>query len=189
MSETTIQFWFKFTNWSQVGGNQTEVLNILRMSATEDEHYWQIFIQAGELVVAPFGTTRLSDPHLILPQFSEANQDDHGWWHLSCYYQFNAKVECTLHNQNIEVIEEASISEQPQYYFERDSLNAKFGNYQDLPAVRGILLKEVRYWSTKVTAKETEWMRFRQLDPKNAPNLMNYFRLGAGSLNVMDLAI
>ena len=32
-------------------------------------------------------------------------------------------------------------------------------------------------------------MRFRQLDPSKAPNLMNYFRLAAGSKKVMDLAI
>lgn len=61
-----------------------------------------------------------------------------------------------MYNQNIEVTEEVSVSEQPQFYFEKDSLRAVFGSYQELAAVRGMFLKEVRYWSKKITAKETE---------------------------------
>jgi hypothetical protein len=53
------------------------------MAAAEDKHFWSVQIQDGQLNVAPFGT---GNPSITIAEFSEANEDQLGWWHLSCFY-------------------------------------------------------------------------------------------------------
>ena len=85
---------------------------------------------------------------------------------------------------------EVSLSGQPQYYFEKDKLTATFGfaGEESDRTVAGLMVKEVRYWSQKVTAAETSVSRWLQLDIANVEGLMNYFRLAAGQLSIRDLA-
>lgn len=124
-------------------------------------------MRGGELVIAPFGLNRLSDPVLIFPEFNSTNADDLGWWHLSCYYQFYAKTECTLHNSNLDVTRVESLMGSSDYFFPQFSLAATFGKskFQSFPAVEKILIKGVSYWSRKVMLPEAKVMRHQQIDP------------------------
>ena len=49
---------------------------------------FEIFIQGGELVCAPFGTEQIRDPVISFEEFSMENADQFGWWHISCSYSY-----------------------------------------------------------------------------------------------------
>jgi hypothetical protein len=94
MSETSLNFWFKIEDWSVLGKEKsTQTHSIFTMqSGSGFEQYWFIFFRGGELVIAPFGLNKLSEPVIIFAEFNKTNVDDLGWWHLSCYYQFYAQI-------------------------------------------------------------------------------------------------
>lgn len=100
MSETSVSFWFKLEDWAIAGEDKLSLTQSIftMQSPSQFESYWFIFLRGGELAVAPFGLNKLSEPTLLFGEFTEDNADQSGWWHLACYYQFYAKIECTLHN-------------------------------------------------------------------------------------------
>ena len=50
--------------------------------------YYQIYIDEGDLVCAPFGLKNMRDPVLRFTDFKQVNADIFGWWHISCSYEF-----------------------------------------------------------------------------------------------------
>jgi hypothetical protein len=92
MSEASLNFWFKIDDWNQLISKKTTLTrSIFGMKSSDGfDQYWEINLRNGVLYVAPFGTRKMSEPFMIFPEFNEANSDELGWWHLSCYYQFYA---------------------------------------------------------------------------------------------------
>lgn len=73
MSETSVQFWFKLQSWDKIVldpslSTSTQTIFTLE-SPNRYENFWSIFLKSGELVVAPFGLNKLSDPTLLFPEF------------------------------------------------------------------------------------------------------------------------
>jgi len=132
----------------------------------------------------------LSDPEIIFPEFSKELEDEKGWWHISCYYQFYAKVECTLHNQNIDMTRVDSLLGKTQYFFPKYSLSGVVGRTQNqiYPGVKNFFVKEFSYWSRKVMLPEVELMRYQQIDPVAADSLLSYFRLSQGIPEISNFA-
>ena len=69
--------------------------------AKNPQDYYHVYIQAGELKCAPFGTQSFKDPIITFTQFKLANQDTYGWWHISCSYSFQQSAKGTLFNTNV----------------------------------------------------------------------------------------
>ena len=154
------------------------------------EEFWNVFLRGGELVVAPFGIKKLSEPTLIFSEFNKTNIDDLGWWHLSCYYQFYAKTECTLKNKNILITRVESLMGNSDYFFPQYGLTATFGKTatQTFPGLKNLMVKEVSYWSRKVMMDEAWFLRDHQIDPVEAKGLLSYFRLSSGLPDMVNFA-
>ena len=46
------------------------------------------------------GTQKVGDPTVTFDEFNFANEDDLGWWHVSCSYSFQKTIQATLYNEN-----------------------------------------------------------------------------------------
>jgi hypothetical protein len=103
MSETSINFWFRLNDWSKVENNaESQTFTMFMMESPDRfENYWQVYVRSGDLVVAPFGQAKQTDPAMVWEDFNQDMEDEVGWFHLSCYYHFYAKAECTLYNKKI----------------------------------------------------------------------------------------
>lgn len=59
---------------------------------------------------------------------------------------------------------------------------------QIFPAAKGLLLKDVQYWSRKVMLPEVRVTRYQQINPTTAVGLLSYFRLGVGLPSLSNFA-
>ena len=63
--------------------------------------YYTVYIEEGVLKCAPFGRSSFKDPILTFSDFSLANKDQYGWWHISCSYSFQEDARGTLYNTKV----------------------------------------------------------------------------------------
>lgn len=98
LSEATVEFWFKLDNPSQYSENVQLFALYDEMS---DQDYFEIFIQGGELVCAPFGVRSVRNPLVAFTAFNQENEDEFGWWHISCSYSFQQKTTGTIFNTKV----------------------------------------------------------------------------------------
>jgi hypothetical protein len=190
MSETSIQFWFRIDDWSSINGGDQFSLFTLENPANKFEAFWQIQIRRGELTVAPFGLPKLTDPYVSFDNFKKENQDETGWWHISCWYQFYEKVECTLFNQKSEVTKEESLAGLNNYFIPKYTLQGSFGKTmnQVFPGVQSAQIKEFVFWSRIIDKAEITRNRYYQIDPITTDSLLTYFKLASGIPKVDNLA-
>lgn len=98
----------------------------------------------------------------------------------------------TLFNTNVSTEQTLSLVGSSNF-FPQDSLQVSFG----LPTVSspafpisGLMIKEVRYWSTQLTAAELSQHRYSQINPSdtsNAGRLLAYVSLSSGSFEFQNL--
>lgn len=56
MSETSINFWFKVTDWQSLRSKSAQTSSIFTMQTGNGfQQFWFVFVRGGELVIAPFG--------------------------------------------------------------------------------------------------------------------------------------
>ena len=188
-AENTIEFWFKLEDDSAY----TEDAMIFTMF---DEAgalpYYTVYIEAGALKCAPFGETGMKDPIVTYTEFSLANKDQYGWWHISCSYSFQEEAKGTLYNTKVNQYVDVDLLGLPLYYPD-DSLRASFGHSaadNGDYGVPGLLVKEFRLWNKQLSTTELLNWRSRQIDPTYLESgaLLTYLRLATGSASIENFA-
>lgn len=155
--------------------------------------YYELFVQNGVLYCAPFGSQSINDVKLAFSQFNQPNEDKFGWWHASCSYSFQKITRASLFNTKVNTEQSLPLKDSSNF-FPQDSLQASFGlSTVSSPSkpINGLLIKEVRYWSTQRTSEQIAQHRFSQIDPtipSLAGNLLSYFSLASGDYNIENLA-
>ena len=109
----------------------------------------EIFIAKGKLVCAPFGAQDRKRPYLMFDNFNLINEDQTGWWHISCSYSKNNEIAATLYNTKIDFYGKASIKNKRKYFLPKTRmLTANFvaSNEARYSPIDGLWLKEIRVW-------------------------------------------
>lgn len=129
-------------------------------------------MKGGDLVCAPFGTTLVTNPQVVIRDFSNSNTDQWGWWHISCGYAYQQNVQMTLKNDKIDNFASASLIGFGNF-IPKDSLSVSFGAPFDESgggvSIGTFAIKEVRLWSKSLTQDEIALSRRRQIDPTVLP--------------------
>jgi hypothetical protein len=119
-SESTIEFWFKITDKSVY--TASEKFYILSMRDSGGKYpYYEVFVQNGVLFCAPFGSASINDSKLSFNLFGARNEDQFGWWHVSCSYSFQKVARGTLFNSNVDDKQSISLGGNSSF-FPQDSL-------------------------------------------------------------------
>ena len=137
---------------------------------------------------APFGNIEgVNSAVITFKDFSLANKDQYGWWHISCSYKFQEEAIGVLHNSKVnqEYVSHDLVSSAPNF-FPETSLKASFGHSASGGNRFGIpklLIKEFRYWNKQMSIPELANWRSSQIDPTylESNELMIYLRLASGS--------
>jgi hypothetical protein len=188
-AENTIEFWFKLADEEAYEKN---AMIFTMFDNNGNTPYYQVYIQDGDLVCAPFGTLTFNDPVLVFDDFSLANKDKFSWWHISCSYSFQEDAKGTLYNSKVNQYKEVNTVGYPGYYPD-DSLEASFGHSasdNNEYGVAGLLVKEFRFWNKQMSTAQLKNWRNRQLDPKylESGTLLTYLRLATGSSKIENFA-
>ena len=115
--QSTVQFWFKLGNKEFYNAANTRTyteIPIFEIVERDSRNsYWAIFLvdqftniggerrNVRELVISPYGRSRTvnsDELSVIFDNFTEDNEDESGWWHISCSMWAQNNVDCVLYN-------------------------------------------------------------------------------------------
>jgi hypothetical protein len=177
--EATVQFWFKLGDKKYYSPKEiynVYDVNILDMRFNKTA-YLQVFLRdkhialggglfnsTRHLLIAPFGRSAIQDDDqvLVFSQLLSKNEDEFGWWHLSCSYR-ESEVECTLHNTLIHEVQSMT--------FENEKMPK--GVYQSrlFNFIDQFYVKEFRFWSDYQTNTQLVRSRYSTY-PEDSANLL-----------------
>ena len=118
------------------------------MSASLDELAGALVrANLSRLTCAPFGSKKT---FVSFPEFTHANQDDYGWWHLSCSYQHKKFVQATLYNsQHVSVSRRESLLNKESEILPMRAYflgHVGWSPASKYPTPKGLMVKEIRLW-------------------------------------------
>lgn len=105
---------------------------------------------------APFGTALITNPQVVIRDFSNSNTDQWGWWHISCGYAYQQNLQMTLKNDRIDNFASTSLIGFGDF-IPQNSLSVSFGAPFDESSgvsIGTIAIKEVRHWGKSLTQDE-----------------------------------
>ena len=140
----TVQFWFKLFDKADFYPGKASNTQIVFFQIESQQNLgnpvWEVFLNDAyakvdsvgsytiqrTLQIAPFGrrTTESQNTVLSFPEFKLENEDEFGWWHLSCTLTAE-QSECYLSNRNLSV-KRTGHSEETILGFYKTVSSAKF---------------------------------------------------------------
>ena len=150
----TVEFWFKLSN-SRSYKSLSHIFSIT--DPVTSRTFMEIFIAKNKLVCAPFGAQDRKRPYLMFDNFNLINEDQTGWWHISCSYSYKKEIEATLFNTNTSTTKRKAYSKKNHQYLPmRRPFIAYFGKPRNIgkASIDGVYLKEVRVWSAHIKPEQ-----------------------------------
>lgn len=176
--QSSIQFWFKLGDSSYYypanSRTYTEVPIFEMTDRVSKQVYWSVFLMDSftnvdgerknvrELVISPYGRSRTGDMQdfsVIFDNLSYENEDDEGWWHLSCSMWALNNVDCILHNKKGSTFKRTSL-EQMYLLIPYSEYKATFSN-----SIDHLFIKHFRFFTKYLTHGEVDDTRYNTLPP------------------------